>query len=118
MIDALFVDEQATLDATAPVHSVTAAMNLATLQKTAPTKFLPLEYHAIKRGLIQGHNPPIPKGTDYTPCTMGTHMGEISTDHNHTTIPTRTGAAAVPEDTHHAPHPACLFFYHILVPNS
>ena len=35
---------------------------------------------------------------------MVTHMGDISTDHNPTTIPTMTGAT-VSEDTYHAPHP-------------
>ena len=55
---------------------------------------------------FQGHNIPAPKGTDHTPPTMGTDMGGISTNHNHATIPTVTGAAAVPEGTHCTPHPA------------
>ena len=37
---------------------------------------------------------------------MGMDLGDISTNHNHATIPTMTGTAAVPEDTHCTPHPA------------
>ena len=33
-------------------------------------------------------------------------MGDISTDHNHDTVPTATGAAAVSKGTHHTPDPA------------
>ena len=36
---------------------------------------------------------------------MGTDMGGISNHHNHTTIPTVAGAAAVSKVTHHTPHP-------------
>ena len=39
---------------------------------------------------------------------MGIDMGDISTDHNCTTIPTMTGTAAVLEGTHHASHPATV----------
>ena len=55
MIDALFVDKQVILAATALMCSVTAAMNSATLHKTAPTRFLPQEHHATKTGLVPGH---------------------------------------------------------------
>ena len=34
--------------------------------------------------------------------------GDISTDHNHATISTVTGAAAVSEGIHHTPHPATV----------
>ena len=37
---------------------------------------------------------------------MGTDIGDTSTNHNHTAIPTVTGAAAVAEGTHCIPHPA------------
>ena len=33
-------------------------------------------------------------------------MEDISTDHNHTTDTTMTGAATVTEHTHHIPHPS------------
>ena len=56
--------------------------------------------------LLQGIDIPILEGTDHTPPTMLTDMGNISTSHNHTAVPTTTGAAAVSKDTHHAPHPA------------
>ena len=86
--------------------SVSAVMNLATLHKTVPTRFHHQDHHATKTGLIQGHDiPTTPEGTDHIPSTMGTYMGDISTDHKHTTIPTMTGVAAVPQGTHHAPHP-------------
>ena len=51
----LFVDEWVILATTAPVHSVTAVMNLATLQRTAPTRFLPQEHHATKRRSSSRH---------------------------------------------------------------
>ena len=106
MIDALFVNQKVILANTPLIHSVTAAMNSATLHKTAQTRFLPWEHHTTNRGLIQGNDTPPPKGTDHTPATMDTDMGDISTNHNHTTISTMTGAVAVPEGTYHAFHPA------------
>ena len=69
--------EQVILAAIALMHSVTAAMNLATLHKTAPTRFLPEEHHASKTVLVPGHDLPGPKGTDHNPPTMGTDMGDI-----------------------------------------
>ena len=105
MIDVLFVDEWVILATTAPVHSVTAVMNLTPLHRTAPTRFLPQEYHVTKIDLIQGTDIPTPNGTDHTSPTMVPDMGDIPADHNPTTIPTLTGAA-VSEGTHHAPHPA------------
>ena len=70
MIDALFVDEMVILTATAPMHSVTAVMNLATLHKTARTRFFPQKHHTTRTGLIEGHNISTPTGTDHTPPTM------------------------------------------------
>ena len=95
MIDVLFVDELVILVTASTVHSVTAAMNFATLHRTVPTRFPPQEHHATKTYLIQGIDIPRPKGTDHTLPTMVTDMGDISTDHNHDAIPTTTGAAAV-----------------------
>ena len=66
MIDALFVDEGVILATTAPMHSVTAVMNLATLHKTAPTRFLHQEHHAMKTDFIPGHDTPTPKGGQIT----------------------------------------------------
>ena len=105
MIDVLFVDGQVILVTTALMSSVTVAMNLVTLHKTAPTRFLPQEHHVTKTNLIQGIDIPTPKGTDHTPPTMVTDMGDISTNHNPVSIPTTTGAA-VSEYTHCAPHQA------------
>ena len=93
MIHVLFVDKWVILATTAPVHSVTAVMNLATLPKTAPTRFLPHEHHATKTGLIPGPNTHTTKGQDHIPPIVGPGMGNISTDHNHATIPTATGVA-------------------------
>ena len=106
MINSLFADRQVILAATAPMHSVTAVMNLAPLHKTEPTRFLPQEFHATKRGLLPGHDTHTPKVTDHTLPTKGTDMGNISTDHNDTTVPTATGEAAFTEGTHHPPYPA------------
>ena len=58
-----------------------------------------------RTGPIQGHNKPTPKGTDHNPL-IDTDMGGISMDHNHIANPTMTGAAAVTEGMHNAPHPA------------
>ena len=106
MINASFVNEQVILVASAPMHSVTAVMNLTTLHKTAQTQYLHQEHHATKTGLIPGNDTPTPKGTDNTQPTMGTNIGDISTNHNHATIPTLTGAGAVTEGTQCPPHPA------------
>ena len=89
-----------------PDMQFTAVMNLATLHMTAPTRFLHWEHHTTKTGVIPGHNTMKPKETDYTQPTMGTDMGDISTNHNDATFPTMTEAAAVPDGTHHSPHPA------------
>ena len=61
IIDALSLDEQVIFAATALMCSVTAAMNLATLHKTALTRFLPQEHLATKTGLVQDHSIPTPK---------------------------------------------------------
>ena len=100
------MDKQVILAMTAPVHSVTGAMNLATLHKIALTRFLLQKHHTTKTGLMPGHDTPTPQGTDHNPPTIDTDMKDISTDHNHTTIPNMTEAAAVTKGTHCAPHPA------------
>ena len=78
--------------------TVTRVMILASLHRTAQTKFLRLI-------LFQGINIPTPGGTDHTPPTMVKDLGDISNDHNPTAIPTAT-EAAVSEGTHCIPHPA------------
>ena len=70
-----------------------AMMNLATLHRTAPTRFLPPEHHGMKTDLIQGIDIPTPKGTNHTPPIMLLDMGVILAGHSHTTIPTVTEAA-------------------------
>ena len=99
------VDEQVILAATTPICSVTAMMNSGTLPRTTLTIFLPQKHHATKTDLIQSIDKPTPKGTNHTPPTMVTDMGDISTNHNHTSIPTMTGTPAVSEGTHCTPHP-------------
>ena len=81
--------------ATALMHSVTDVMNLATLYRSPPKRFCHQEHHATKTGLSQGNDTPTTKGTDDTTPSMGTYMEDISIDHNHATVPTVTGAAAV-----------------------
>ena len=68
----MFVDEWIILAITAHMHSVTAAMNSATLHRIAPTRFLCQVHHATETGLIQGNDTPMPEGTDHAPPTMGT----------------------------------------------
>ena len=43
-----------------------AVMNLATLHRTAPTRFLPQEHNATKTDLIQGIDLTTTEGTDHT----------------------------------------------------
>ena len=81
--------------------SVMAVMNLATLHRTAPTRFLPQEHHGTKTYLIQGIDTPTTEGTDHTPI-MVQDIGDISTGHSPTTIPTMREAAAI-EGTPHGP---------------
>ena len=105
MIDVLFVDEQEILAATALMSSAIAVMNLATLHRTAPTRFLPQEHHTTETDLVQGINILTPKGTDHTLFIMVPGMGDISAGSSPISIPTMT-EAAVSEGTSHAPHPA------------
>ena len=105
MTDVLFVDEQVILIATALMPSVMAVMNLATLSRTAPTRFLHQGHHANKTDLIQGINIPTPKGKDRTPPIMVPDMRDISEGHSPATIPTATEIAVL-EGTPHAPLPA------------
>ena len=84
--------------------SVMAVINLATLHRTAPTRFLHQEHHATKTDLIQGINTPTTKGTDHTPI-MVPDIGAISAGHTPFTIPITTEAAFL-EGTPHVPLPA------------
>ena len=43
---------------TAPMHSVMAVTDLASLHRIAPTRFLPHDHHATKTDLIQGTDVP------------------------------------------------------------
>ena len=81
----LFVDEQVILATTALMPSVMAVMNLDTLYRTVPTRFLHQEHHASKTDLIQGINTPTIEGTDHTPI-MVPDIGDISEGHSPPTI--------------------------------
>ena len=91
MIYVLFVDEQVILAATALMPSV--VMNLATLHRTGPTRFLHQGHCTTKTDLVQGINIPTPKGTDCIPPIMVPDMGDIAAGHS----PTTTTKAAVSE---------------------
>ena len=88
------------------MHSITPMMNLATSHKTYPTRLLLQEDLATKTGLIPGHDTPTPKWMDQNPPIIDTDMGDISIDHNHTTISTAAEAAAITKGTHHTPQSA------------
>ena len=103
MIDVLFVDEWVILDATALMCSVMAMMNLATLHRTGPIRFLSQEHHATKTDLIQGIN--ISGEIDHIPPIMVPDIADISANHIPTAIPI-VKEAAVSEGTHCAPLPA------------
>ena len=77
----LYVDGQVILAATAPVPSVVAVMNLATLPRTVPTRFLHQEHHATTADLNQGIDTPTTGGTDHTPI-MVLNIGNITADHS------------------------------------
>ena len=113
MKDVLFVDEQVILAATALMHSVTAGMNSATLLRIGSTRCLPQEHHSTKMGVILDHNTSTCEETDHIQPIIGTGMEYNSTSNSHANISTMTGAAAVTDDTHCAPHPvttaACTF---------
>ena len=113
MIDVLFVEEQVIFATTDLMHSVLAVVNLATLHRTAPTRFLPQKHHATKTDFIQSIDMPTPEGMDDTPPIMVPDMGDISANHNPVTTPTMTGTA-VSEGTHCTPHPATAEVYSTL----
>ena len=92
MMDALFVYEQVILAATVLMPSVMGVMNLATLPRTAPTRFLYQECHATMADLIQGINKPTAKGTDHT-LFMVLDIKDISAGHSPTPILTMTEEA-------------------------
>ena len=110
----LSVDRQVILATTAPMPSVMAVMNLATLPRTAPTRFLHQECHATMADLAQGINTPKTRGTDHTPI-MAPDIGNIIADHCPTPIHTMTEAAAL-EGTLHTLLPAIAIAHAILQP--
>ena len=77
---------------------------LATLNRTAQTRFLPQEHHATKTDLIQGIDTHTAEGTDNTPI-MTSDIEDISPGHSPAAIPTITKVAVL-EGTPHAPLPA------------
>ena len=103
MIDVLFVDAQVMLAATDLMPSVMAAMNLASLCSTTPTRFLLQEHNATKKDLIQGihTHTHTTKRTDHTPI-MVPDIGDISAGHSPTDFPTMTEAKVL-EGIPHAP---------------
>ena len=97
-------DAQIILVATSQMTTVMTVMNLATMCRTAPTKFFPQKHHATKRDLIQGINTPTTKGTVNIPI-MVLDIGDIPAVHSPTVITTVTEAAVL-EGTPHTPLPA------------
>ena len=97
----LSVDEQVILATTALMPSVIAVMNLATLPRTAPTRFLYQECHATMADLTQGIDKPTTRGTDHTPI-IAPDIGYISAGYSPTLIPTVTEAAVL-VCTHNTP---------------
>ena len=114
MIDVLFVDAQVILTATALMPSVMAVMNLATLHRTAPTRFLPQEHHITKTVLIQDIDTPTTKGTDHT-LIIVPDKGDISADHSPATVSTMREATVL-DGTPHAPLPATIAAHAALWP--
>ena len=76
MINVLSVNEQVILAAPDLMLSVMAAMNLATLPRTAPTRFLHQEHHTTMADLAEGIDAPTTRGIDHTPI-MVQDVGDI-----------------------------------------
>ena len=94
MIRVLSIDRQVTLATTALVLNVIIMMNLATLFRTVPTRFLHQEHHITTEDLIQGINTPTTGGTNQTPTTVP-DIGDITADHSLTPIHTTTEASTL-----------------------
>ena len=97
MIRLLSVDGQVTLAITVWMPSVMAVINVATLPRAAPTRFLHQENHATTEDLTQGIETPTTRGTDHTPI--------ITADHSPAPIHTMIEATAL-EGTPHSLLPA------------
>ena len=91
------------LASTVLMPSVMAVMNLATLPRTAPTRFLLQECHATMADLIQGIDTSTLRGT-YNTTIMAPDIRDISAGHSPTPIHTVTEAAVL-EGTPHTPLP-------------
>ena len=100
MISVLAVNGQVTLATTAMMLSVMAVMDLATLPRTAPTRFLHQEHHAITEDLTQGINTLTTGGTAHTPI-MVPDIEDITAAHIPASIHIATEVAAL-EGTPHA----------------
>ena len=74
--------------------SVMAVMNLATLPRIAPIRFLHQEHHSTMADLIQCIDTPTTRGTDHTPI-MVPDIGDITADHSPHPVHTMTEAAAL-----------------------
>ena len=86
MIDVLSVDEQVILAPTALMPSVMVVINVATLPRTAPARFLQQDHYATIADLTQGINRSTTRGTDHTPI-IALDIGDISAGHSPTPFP-------------------------------
>ena len=84
MISVLSVDGQVFLPTTAMMPYVMAVTNLATLPRTAPTKFLHQEHHTTTAGLILGIITTTTGGTEHTPI-MVPGIRDDTADHSQVT---------------------------------
>ena len=90
----LSVNGQVTLATTALMPSVVAVMNLATLLRTFPRRFLHQEHHATTKDLTQGIDTPMAGGTDHSPA-MVPDIEDITADHSPIHFHTATEAEAL-----------------------
>ena len=82
------------------VQCYSSAMNSGHFAQDCPNKTPPSRNTTPPQtGVTQGHDTPTPEGTDHNPLTIDTDIGDISTDHTHTTNSNATGAAADTEGT-------------------
>ena len=103
MTDVSSVGRQATLAATALMHSVTTE-EFGHCAKTAQTKSLHQEHLTTTTGHIPGYFMGTTLGTYHSPLTTHATTEDASPSHYHTTNPVVAEALATIKDMHPTPH--------------
>ena len=102
----LYAERQATLVATALIHSVTTAKAVATLPKTAPEESLHWKHLTTTTGCIPSYVTITTIQTNHSPLTRDTE--DTLTSHDYTTDPVMPEVLATTEETHPTLHPTTI----------